>query len=109
MSAPWIFQQIKHELATGEAWSTPDFGERWALIRRHCQLAVEEWQNEDNAMRSMRARLMAYSKGFPASKALREQFQHVSLLADIDRIAAQHMETCAEQASASQPRAIAAV
>ena len=39
----------------------------------------------------MRARLMAYSKGFPNSKLLREKFQHVSTLAEIDEIASQHM------------------
>jgi nifR3 family TIM-barrel protein len=95
MSAPWIFQQIKHELATGEVLPPPELPERWALIERHCELAVEEWQNENNAMRSMRARLMAYSKGFPNSKSLRERFQQVSSLADLQRIAAEHLESCA--------------
>src|SRR6187455_790866 len=75
MSAPWIFEQIKHELTTGELLPPPDLSARWALIQRHCELAVEEWQHENNAMRSMRSRLMAYSKGFPGSKALREKFQ----------------------------------
>ncbi len=98
MSAPWIFDQIKHELATGELLPPPDLAERWALIRRHCQLAVEEWQNEDQAMRSMRARLMAYSKGFPNSKALREKFQHVASLAEIDSIAAEHLGSFADEA-----------
>ena len=96
MSSPWIFDQIKHELATGEILPPPDLEERWALIQRHCELAVEEWQNEDNAMRSMRSRLMAYSKGFPHSKALREQFQQVSSLRDLESIAATHLQTCAE-------------
>ena len=98
MSSPWIFQQIKHELATGELLPPPDLSERWALIQRHCQLAVDEWQNEDQAMRSMRARLMAYSRGFPASKALREKFQHVSRLAELDEIAAEHIAAHSEQA-----------
>ncbi|MBA2742852.1 MAG: tRNA dihydrouridine synthase DusB [Chthoniobacterales bacterium] len=92
MSAPWIFQQIKHELATAELLPPPDLAERWALIRRHCELAVEEWQNEEQAMRSMRSRLMAYSKGFPGSKALREKFQQVASLAQLDRIAAEDLE-----------------
>ncbi len=91
MSAPWIFDQIKHELATGEILPPPELAERWALIQRHCELAVEEWQNEDNAMRSMRSRLMAYSKGFPASKSLREKFQHVASLAGLTRIAEEHL------------------
>jgi len=93
MSAPWIFEQIKHELATGELLPPPDLSERWALIQRHCELAVEEWQHENNALRSMRSRLMAYSKGFPGSKALREKFQQVASLADLTRIAAEHLES----------------
>ncbi|HEX8280081.1 MAG TPA: tRNA dihydrouridine synthase DusB [Chthoniobacterales bacterium] len=98
MSAPWIFSQIKHELATGELLPPPDLPERWALIQRHCELAVEEWQNENQAMRSMRARLMAYSKGFPGIKALREKFQHIASLAELAEIARQHIATTSEVA-----------
>src|SRR3954452_23182832 len=92
MSAPWIFSQVKHYFATGEQLPSPGIEEKWALIQRHCQLAVEEWGNEDQALRSMRARLMAYSKAFPQAKLLREKFQHVSSLAEIDEIASSHME-----------------
>jgi tRNA-dihydrouridine synthase B len=93
MSAPWIFNQVKHYFATGEHLAPPSIDERWQLIQRHCQLAVEEWgrDREDQAIRSMRARLMAYSKGFPNGKLLREKFQHVSSLAEIDEIASQHL------------------
>jgi tRNA-dihydrouridine synthase B len=92
MSAPWIFSQVKHYFSTGEQLAPPSLEERWALIRRHCQLAVEEWGREDQAMRSMRARLMAYSRGFPNGKLLREKFQHVSSLAEIDEIASPYLE-----------------
>ncbi len=98
MSSPWIFEQIKHELATGEPLPPPHLAERWALIRQHCELAVDEWQHEENALRSLRARLMAYSKGFPASKALREKFQRVSSLRDISAIAAEHLAAHSELA-----------
>ena len=90
MSAPWIFNQVKHYLATGEHLPSPGVEEKWRLIQRHCQLAVEEWGREDQAIRSMRARLMAYSKAFPHAKLLREKFQHVSSLAEIDEIAHSH-------------------
>src|SRR3989440_11446107 len=92
MSAPWIFNQVKHYLATGEHLPAPGIEEKWQLIQRHCQLAVEEWGREDQAIRSMRARLMAYSKGFPNGKLLREKFQHVSSLSDIDEIASRYIE-----------------
>jgi hypothetical protein len=35
----------------------------------------------------MRARLMAYSKNFPAAKVLREKFQRVATLSEIEAIA----------------------
>ena len=91
MSAPWIFKQIKCYLATGHLPPPPELVEKWEMIKRHCQLAVEDWGAEEPAMRSMRARLMAYSKGFPASKALRERFQHVSTLSEIAQIAEEHL------------------
>src|SRR3954454_6543261 len=92
MSAPWIFNQVKHYFATGEQLPAPSLEEKWELIQRHCQLAVEEWgaDREDQAIRSMRARLMAYSKAFSHAKLLREKFQHVSSMADIDQIASDH-------------------
>lgn len=91
MSAPWIFNQVKHYFATGEHLPAPGLDEKWALIQRHCQLAVEEWGREDQAIRSMRARLMAYSKNLPSAKLLREKFQHVSSLAEIEEIASEHL------------------
>jgi nifR3 family TIM-barrel protein len=90
MSAPWIFRQTKAFLATGAILDPPSVDEKWNVILRHCHLVVEHWGVEDQAIRSMRARLMAYSKGFPGSKMLREKFQHVSTLADVDAIAQEH-------------------
>ena len=92
MSAPWIFNQTKRYLATNEIVDPPAPREKWDLILRHCQLAVDDWGVEEPAIRSMRARLMAYSKGFPGGKVLREKFQHVSTLAHVERIAREHLE-----------------
>lgn len=98
MSSPWIFSRTKHFFATGEILPPPEPAEKWALIQRHCELAVAECGVEDIAMRSMRGRLMAYSKGMPASKMLREKFQHVSSLGEIAEIARLHLATCLEAA-----------
>jgi nifR3 family TIM-barrel protein len=92
MSAPWLFRVIKHYLATGELLPEPPLQEQWALIRRHCVLAVQKRGTERPAMHSMRARLMAYSRGMPAAKALRNRFQQIESLAQLDEIAAEHME-----------------
>ena len=94
MNSPWIFAQTKQYLATGEILSPPEPAEKWALIRRHCELAIAECGVEDLAMRSMRGRLMAYSKGLPGGKQLREKFQHVSTLREVEEIASLHLATC---------------
>src|SRR5438128_8292007 len=95
MSAPWIFRQIKHYLATGELLPPPELSERWDVIIQHCRAHTENWGDEEQAIRSMRARLMAYSKNLPAAKVLREKFQQVATLADVERIAEQHLATTA--------------
>jgi nifR3 family TIM-barrel protein len=91
MNAPWIFRQIKNYFVTGQVSPAPEPAARWELINRHCQLAVQEWGAEEPAIRSMRARLMAYSRGFPEGKNLRERFQHVSTLSEIAQIAEEHL------------------
>src|SRR5437764_6546514 len=95
MSAPWIFGQLKHYLATGEVLPPPELSERWNVIIGHCRTHAENWGDEEQAIRSMRARLMAYSKNFPAAKVLREKFQHVATLTDVEQIAEQHLATTA--------------
>jgi tRNA-dihydrouridine synthase B len=91
MSAPWIFRQIKHYLDTGELLAEPDLAERWETILNHCRLTAEMWGAEEPAIRSLRARLMAYSKNLPEAKSLRERFQHVSRITEIEEIAHRHL------------------
>jgi len=91
MSSPWIFRQIKHYLETNVLLPAPPLEAQWYFIRRHCRLAVERAARGDEmtTMHSMRARLMAYSRGMPEAKALRNSLQHVSTLAELDAIAEQ--------------------
>ena len=87
MATPWIFRETKAYLANGEVVDPPTLEERWNLILRHCELIVADWGVEEPAIRSMRARLMAYSKSMPEAKRLREKFSQVSTLAEINAIA----------------------
>jgi nifR3 family TIM-barrel protein len=87
MSAPWIFREIKHHLATGELLPEPSLVEKWAHIRRHCQLRIERAGEEPHTMASMRAHLMAYTRGMPGARHLRERLAHVSTLGELDGVA----------------------
>jgi tRNA-dihydrouridine synthase len=91
MSAPWLFREIKEYLATGIVPEPMPIEEQWAFIKRHCALAVAHSGEEPHTIAGMRSQLMAYSRGMPAAKQLREQFSAVSSLADLGAIAASHI------------------
>jgi nifR3 family TIM-barrel protein len=91
MSTPWIFRETKAFLANGNIVDPPTLEERWKLILRHCELQVRDWGNEEPAIRSMRARLMAYSKSMPEAKRLREKFSQVSTMDDVRMISEENI------------------
>ncbi len=91
MCAPWIFREIKHFLATGETPPPPSLEQQWAHIIRHCRWKVEKEGSEQFAMASMRSRLMAYSRGMPDAKHLRQRFSHVASVAELEDIAEQNL------------------
>lgn len=91
MASPWIFSEIRHALRTGETPPPPSLADRWALIRTHCAAEIAWRGDEDMAMKSMRARLMAYTKGLPGSARLRDRLSHVATLAGLEDIAAGHL------------------
>lgn len=99
MSYPWIFREAKHYLATGEQMAPVPLEERWALITRHVQMAMDygRYGGETHTLQAMRSRLMAYSKGMPRGKLLRTSFCKVSTLAELEDIAAKHLEAFAEE------------
>jgi tRNA-dihydrouridine synthase B len=90
MHHPWVFREAKHFLQTGEHAPTVPLDERWELVLRHCRLAIESgrYGDERQALTSMRSRLMAYCKGFPRAKELRQKLCHVTSAAEIEDLAA---------------------
>jgi nifR3 family TIM-barrel protein len=86
MSNPWIFSEIHSALNEGAAFFQPTFEERCALILRHCAEEIALKENEQIGMSGMRARLMAYTKGFPGSRPLREKLSHVSSLGELESL-----------------------
>lgn len=106
MCAPWIFREIKHWLATKELLPAFPLEAQWAHIRRHCRLFVEKEGSEFHAMSAMRSRLMAYSRGMPDAKQLRQKFSHVASLGELDAIAEENIRL--HPADSTQPTLAAA-
>ncbi len=95
MVNPWVFQEAKHYLAHGAqpAPATPDA--RLAFMRRHCALSVARGlthgSTELQTMRSMRSRLMNYTKSLPAGKLLRMKFAHITSVTELEDLAADYL------------------
>ncbi|RYD27887.1 MAG: tRNA dihydrouridine synthase DusB, partial [Verrucomicrobiaceae bacterium] len=89
MQNPWVFREAKHYLETGEVLPEIHVSERWELVLRHCRLAVDSGRNgnEKQTLTAMRSRLMAYCKGFPGAKELRQMLCQVSSVAEVEGLA----------------------
>ncbi len=86
MTNPWIFSEIRSALRGDSLPFQPTLYDRWELIRRHCSEEIALKKNEAVAMSSMRARLMAYTKGFPGARPLREKISGVRSLAELEAL-----------------------
>jgi tRNA-dihydrouridine synthase B len=91
MQNPWIFREAKYFLETGRELPGIGLAERWELVVRHCRMAVESgrYGNEKQTLTAMRSRLMAYCKGFPGAKELRQRLCHVESVIAVEDLAAQ--------------------
>ncbi len=98
MANPWVFTEIRAALDGQECPPPPTLAERWALICDHCAQEIAWRQSELMAMRSMRARLMAYTRGMTDSARLRESFSRVASLAELEDVAARHLAAASEPA-----------
>jgi nifR3 family TIM-barrel protein len=94
MTNPWVFQEAKHFLATGEQPKPASIEDRFAFMRRHCIAAIahDGRGREFEILRSMRNRLMNYTKSIPGGKWLRQHFSHVASLAQLDDILAAYFK-----------------
>ncbi|MGI8604220.1 MAG: tRNA dihydrouridine synthase DusB [Verrucomicrobiales bacterium] len=90
MGNPWIFQEAKRYIHTGEQPPSVALSTRWELILRHARLSVlsGRYGNESQTMHHMRGRLMAYASGFAGAKKLRQRFTTVTSITELEDMAA---------------------
>jgi tRNA-dihydrouridine synthase B len=79
---PWIFDEIKHFLTTGEKLAAPGLEERIAVAKKHLDFSVE-WKGEKLGILEMRRHYTNYFRGMPNFKQYRsemvtaETYEHV--------------------------------
>ncbi|GAB5526774.1 MAG: tRNA dihydrouridine synthase DusB [Roseivirga sp.] len=69
---PWIFNEIKHFMKTGEHLRAPDMSERVATAKKHLEFSLE-WKNERQGIYEMRRHYTNYFRGIPNFKPFRQK------------------------------------
>ncbi len=104
MQHPWVFREAKHYLSTGKHLPGVGLEDRWELIARHTRMALAwgKFPSEKLTLMGLRSRYMAYTKGLPGGKVLRGRLSSVESLAELEDIAAQHLDWSANRERADQ-------
>ena len=69
---PWIFNEIKHFMKTGEHLPAPAMAERVATAKKHLEFSLE-WKNERQGIYEMRRHYTNYFRGIPNFKPFRQR------------------------------------
>ncbi|MBS1932686.1 MAG: tRNA dihydrouridine synthase DusB [Bacteroidetes bacterium] len=82
---PWIFNEIKHFVQTGEHLAPPTIEDRVAVCRKHLYKSVE-WKGPVVGINEMRRHYANYLKGLPNIKEYRNKLVTLKLVEEIDEV-----------------------
>ena len=74
---PWIFQQSKHFLSTGELLPEPSLEERVGLLKEHLRLAVE-YKGERVGVIELRKHYAGFLRGLPHVSKIRSELMQLT-------------------------------
>jgi len=82
---PWIFNEIKHFIKTGEHLPAPNIEDRVAVCRKHLQKSVE-WKGPVTGINEMRRHYANYLKGLPNIKEFRNKLVTIKTEQEINEV-----------------------
>ena len=77
MGNPWIFEQIRNYLETGEKLLKPSNAEKYEIIKEHIELSVKE-KGETVGINEIRKHLACYIKNMPDASKFRDKINHIN-------------------------------
>ena len=93
---PWIFNEIKHFIDTGEILPGPSLEERVRVVKKHLNFSIK-WKGDRTGIFEMRRHYTNYFKGLHNFKPYRTQLveleDHQTILALLDEIAVEFKES----------------
>ncbi|MEQ8555185.1 MAG: tRNA dihydrouridine synthase DusB [Cyclobacteriaceae bacterium] len=93
---PWIFNEIKHFMKTGQHLDKPDLMERVNVTRKHLNFSVE-WKGEKKGIFEMRRHYTNYFRGITNFKPFRTRLVEADTLSELEDILSAIPETFAEE------------
>jgi nifR3 family TIM-barrel protein len=94
---PWIFNEIKHYMATGELLPAPTIAQRIEVCRKHLTKSVE-WKGEGLGILEMRRHYTSYFKGLNHFKEFRTKLVTLNKLEEVLAVISQVEEHYSEVA-----------
>jgi tRNA-dihydrouridine synthase len=82
---PWIFNEIKHFLASGEIINPPTFQERLDAIEEHLNFSIQ-WKGEKVGIAEMKRHYGNYFKGIPHFKTYKSALVMANELVEVKEI-----------------------
>jgi tRNA-dihydrouridine synthase B len=82
---PWIFNEIKHFIQTGDHLPPPTIEQRVEVIRQHLKQSIQ-WKGMNAGINEMRRHYTNYLKGLPNIKEFRLKLVTISDVDQIDEI-----------------------
>ncbi len=82
---PWIFNEIKHFIKTGEHLPAPGIEDRVEVCRKHLQKSVE-WKGPVVGINEMRRHYANYLRGLPNIKEFRNQLVTLKTEEDVNEV-----------------------
>jgi nifR3 family TIM-barrel protein len=91
---PWIFNEIKHFIKTGEHLPPPTIEQRVEVIRKHLHRSVQ-WKNPVVGVNEMRRHYANYLRGLPNIKEYRNKLVTIKEVEEIDNVLNEIIKTYA--------------
>ena len=89
---PWIFEEIKHYIRSGERPAPPSMTERVRVTKKHLDFSIR-WKGDRIGIFEMRRHYTNYFKGIPDFKPFRARLVEADGYADVVAILDEVMET----------------
>lgn len=96
---PWIFEEVRHYLDTGELLPEKPVGERMEIMLRHTRLLCSEI-GEGQAMKEMRHNVIWYVKGLHGAAQFRRECSEMNEYSQLEEMAERVKKANSEKAMA---------